>query len=439
MSIFRRNLIINGASSKDVIPEGCVFWLPLDSAERTTDLVGGESLQIASTSGFTANFDTDKNMWHFKISSSASTGYWCARIKTNWTIDDFPTNTISTVAKMEIVKPSSQKYLQSILLSNSSVLSKNTTFNQALLLAPYYNGSTDTNQWLNNAYNPDIFYHSVTNTVQYYFSKDTFGNFSTNTNRLPSYFIGNYDGYIYFGGVVEHWQQGTEYWLSDVMVFNKELTREEIFNLPPVKDEYIPFSIQFSTDTAPKHFYMAEKDMTWADFYVSQYNNITPTDYNPPMENIYDYLDSSIQVYAGVPLYYDMDCTEEVLFGDKIKDGYNYYFKKATGNENKDVYLTMNATTDENKRAYDIMNKESIFDTIYSHNWYNDYSSVNMFVSGTANGSTFTNAPVTWTTRGRDYTNMFSPLHFEGFENIAGISVMSTLSSNGTFNVWDDD
>ena len=50
-------------------------------------------------------------MWNFKISSSASTGCWGARIKTNWTNEDFPTNTISTIAKMEIVKPSSQKYI----------------------------------------------------------------------------------------------------------------------------------------------------------------------------------------------------------------------------------------------------------------------------------------------------------------------------------------
>jgi hypothetical protein len=171
---------------------------------------------------------------------------------------------------------------------------------------------------------------------------------------------------------------------------------------------------------------MAESNMTWADFCVSQYNNITSTDYNPPIENIYDYLDSSIQVYAGVPLYYDMDCTEEVLFGDKIKDGYNYYFKKATGNENKDVYLTMNATTDENKRAYDIINKESIYNTLYSYDWYNDYSSVNMFVSGTAEGCTFTNAPVDWTTRGRGLDH-FYPLYFEGDINIPGVNVMSVL------------
>lgn len=130
-----------------------------------------------------------------------------------------------------------------MLLSNSSLLSKSVSFYQTLLLAPYEFGSTNTNEWLNSAYNPDIFYHSLTNTGQCYFSKNTFGKFDSNTNRLPSNFIGSYDGYIYFGGVVESWQQGTEYWLSDIMVFNKELTREEIFNLPPVKDEYIPFSV----------------------------------------------------------------------------------------------------------------------------------------------------------------------------------------------------
>ena len=53
-----------------------------------------------------------------------------------------------------------------MLLSSSSTLSKSDAFNASLILAPYYNGSTDTNQWLNYAYNPDIFYHSLTNSRQ---------------------------------------------------------------------------------------------------------------------------------------------------------------------------------------------------------------------------------------------------------------------------------
>jgi hypothetical protein len=33
---------------------------------------------------------------------------------------------------------------------------------------------------------------------------------------------------MYFGGVIERWQQGTEYFMSQIMIFNKELTSEEV-------------------------------------------------------------------------------------------------------------------------------------------------------------------------------------------------------------------
>ena len=211
---------------------GCVFYLPLTSQYATTDLVNGGSMETSTYSGYTSTFDSSKNMWNFKISSSASIGYWASRIKTNWTSGMFLSNSLSTICKLEMVIPASQKYPQNILLGPSSPLSKISTYENALLNCPY-NNSTDTNQWLTYANNPDIFCHTVSSIGQYYYSKGKFGNISnTNTSyRLPNYFLSKYDGNMYFGGTIEHWQQGTEYWMSDIMVFNKKLTSEEIQSL----------------------------------------------------------------------------------------------------------------------------------------------------------------------------------------------------------------
>jgi hypothetical protein len=79
---------------------GCVFYLPLTSQDATTDLVNGSSMETSTYSGYTSVFDSSKNMWNFKISSSASTGYWASRIKTNWTSNDFPNNVMTTIAKI---------------------------------------------------------------------------------------------------------------------------------------------------------------------------------------------------------------------------------------------------------------------------------------------------------------------------------------------------
>jgi hypothetical protein len=86
---------------------GCVFYLPLTSQDATTDLVNGSSMETSTYSGYTSVFDSSKNMWNFKISSSASTGYWASRIKTNWTSDMFLSNSLSTICKIEMVIPSS--------------------------------------------------------------------------------------------------------------------------------------------------------------------------------------------------------------------------------------------------------------------------------------------------------------------------------------------
>jgi hypothetical protein len=65
------------------------------------------------------------------------------------------------------------------------------------------------------------------------------------------------------------------------------------------------------------------------------------------------------------------------------------------GTGSEDVYLTMNATTEENKRAFQTMQKEAVFDGMGSYDWTPDNGNTKMFVSGVAEGKTFVNVPIT--------------------------------------------
>ena len=98
-----------------------------------------------------------------------------------------------------------------------------------------------------------------------------------------------------------------------------------------------------------------------------------------------------------------------------------------------DVYLTMNATTVENKRGYEVMTKESVFDGSY-YDWHP--GNTNIFVSGVAEGKTFTNVPVTWATMYKDFPSF--DVFFEGRDDV-GITPVAWLHSDGTFGVFDDD
>lgn len=102
----------------------------------------------------------------------------------------------------------------------------------------------------------------------------------------------------------------------------------------------------------------------------------------------------------------------------------------------EDVYLTMNATTEENKRAYQTMQKEAVFDGMGSYDWSPDDGNTKMFVSGVAEGKTFVNVPIT-------SANMYGDLYafdvrFDGRNDI-GIVDVAWLYPDGTFAVYDDD
>lgn len=76
--------------------------------------------------------------------------------------------------------------------------------------------------------------------------------------------------------------------------------------------------------------YQAEEGMTWADFYVSEYNinSIISEDMNPYKNIIYDNLDSYVYIGAGFLLLYPniYPNRKSVLFGDIIEQNTLYWY-----------------------------------------------------------------------------------------------------------------
>lgn len=102
----------------------------------------------------------------------------------------------------------------------------------------------------------------------------------------------------------------------------------------------------------------------------------------------------------------------------------------------EDVYLTMNATTEENKRAFQIMREEAVFDGMATYDWSPDNGNTKMFVSGVAEGKTFVNVPINKAWMDCDY-EIFS-VYFDGRDDL-GITPVAWLYPDGTFAVYDDD
>lgn len=209
---------------------GCVFYTPLTSSTETYDLINGGQLEASSHSYTSSSYDEQKGMWYFKLGKYPSTGSWAQRIKTNWKDDTFLSNEITVIAKVQIKKPSEQKSIKTLIIAKSTSGSYVSTgnINNALCLMPN-NGTQNTNTWNDGVDTPDIFATIVTPEKRQYYSGDTFGEVqSVEANHLPNSFLSAYNGYIHFGCYLESSQKNTEYWISHVMVFNRELSQEQI-------------------------------------------------------------------------------------------------------------------------------------------------------------------------------------------------------------------
>lgn len=217
--------IYSGGTSQSItvmqgIPDGCIFWLPLNNIDATTDLVNGHTLEIVQ--GSDVKFDQGDQMYEFKQSYSAA-----ARIRIPFTSSTFPNNAFTIMCKLKVLSQNmvSEHYLRSFTLKSPNFTSSSSTAFQVLYVP---GGSGDVHIFPTYACYASSRISANSRIFNFNSSTQQFASYQP---HLPSQWISSYDGYLYFGGAADYKHLDVSYRISDVMIFNKILTDDEISEL----------------------------------------------------------------------------------------------------------------------------------------------------------------------------------------------------------------
>ena len=98
------------------------------------------------------------------------------------------------------------------------------------------------------------------------------------------------------------------------------------------------------------------------------------------------------------------------------------------------IVLTPNATTDDNRRAYELINSQAVFDGVMSYDWVP--TTTNLLISGEVGSTTLYQELVRSAVR--DGTTYYQ-IEFESLYDFGFITPMACLYPDGYFGVYDDD
>jgi hypothetical protein len=193
---------------------GCVFYLPLnDNTDISmTDQISGNKLILSNNS----YFDDDIGMYRFK-SAFTTSSLNVSHINVDWNSTTFPSNQYTVIANFRVVERINGKYVFSTCLYTGSVL-------QAFALIT----EKGTAHTIDLPIKKTPMGAIISANKRTYICGNKQGTFSAHTPYLPSSWINNYDGKLYFGIISESRNANVEYYLSDLMIFNRELSQSEI-------------------------------------------------------------------------------------------------------------------------------------------------------------------------------------------------------------------
>lgn len=105
-----------------------------------------------------------------------------------------------------------------------------------------------------------------------------------------------------------------------------------------------------------------------------------------------------------------------------------------------EIILTPNATTEDNRRAYEIIKADVKINSAGWYEWLAEYSDTKIYVSGTAEGVVFDKAKVLSAYFDR-HPNMVSyvVLEVDGMGDHGWFTPLAALYSDGYFEFKDDD
>lgn len=105
-----------------------------------------------------------------------------------------------------------------------------------------------------------------------------------------------------------------------------------------------------------------------------------------------------------------------------------------------EIILTPNATTEDNRRAYEIIKADVKINSAGWYEWWAEYSDTKIYVSGTAEGVVFDKAKVlsAYFERAPNIVNKVV-LDIDGIWNLGWFTPWAELFSDGYFELKDDD
>lgn len=215
-----------------------IFYLPLNENTQAarTDQISGNVIEAGPSN--TLIWDSTTKM--YKYTSNSTLNNYCFRIKTGWFANLFDTYGSYTVVAKCKLSTSTQKYASFIALkpSGSSNFNKNYSAIQCLNLL----GSGNTSNTNNYLSYQGIYATSANTTVRNHIINDVLESRDAATGYNMQYIFTSgtqYDGYLYFGANFDNtWQYNITYYLSELMIFNRILTQEEIFDIQSINVSY---------------------------------------------------------------------------------------------------------------------------------------------------------------------------------------------------------
>ena len=204
-----------------------IFYLPLNENTQAarTDQISGNVIEAGPNN--TLTWDSTTKM--YKFTSNSTLNNYCFRIKTGWFADLFDAYGSYTVVAKCKLSTSTQKYSSFIALKQqgSTNFNKNYSSIQCMNLLGY--GCTSNT----NNYSSDVAIYSNSGSTQgrsyTYNGVEETRDASTGWNARYIFDTDNYDGYLYFGANFDNtWQYNITYYLSELMIFNRVLSPEEI-------------------------------------------------------------------------------------------------------------------------------------------------------------------------------------------------------------------
>ena len=189
---------------------GCILWLPFSEDGDLNDRISGNNLQRASDNTGYFAWDNNNQMMYFHSPSYRNVKSYT--LSNNWGSSTFPNNEFTVLSTFK--RKTTSGYAVQFMVGN--------TYTTPIGAALIYNGSTNLAN-MGNIVHKSAYYLSPS-IRKLYKDGTLYSTPAAHTPFLP-YEWGSYD---YFVGGYSDLYSGIEYYIKDIMMFNRELTLGEI-------------------------------------------------------------------------------------------------------------------------------------------------------------------------------------------------------------------